>query len=97
MDFQESRITIEKALEIVDKAVYAEKKRHLKDIEELVFNGSWKGLTYEKIASGCNYSCKYLKQDIGPKLWKLLSEALGEKVKKTNFRAAVERRGRDRS
>ncbi|MHC5780096.1 MAG: hypothetical protein ACYTXP_41080, partial [Nostoc sp.] len=33
----------------------------------------------------------YLKHDIGPKLWKLLSQVLEEKVSKTNFRMAIER------
>jgi hypothetical protein len=42
-------------------------------------------------ASDYRYTPSYLKQDVGPKLWKLLSETLGEQVSKTNFRAAIER------
>ncbi|NEO16759.1 MAG: hypothetical protein F6K59_00655 [Moorea sp. SIO3F7] len=33
-----------------------------------------------------------MKQTVAPKLWKLFSEALGEKVSKTNFRSVLERR-----
>ncbi|WP_348235325.1 NB-ARC domain-containing protein [Trichocoleus sp. DQ-A3] len=67
-------------------------KRHLKDVEVAILRGAWQGQNYEEIAEVYGYSAKYLKQDIGPKLWQLLSEALGEKVSKTNFQAALERR-----
>lgn len=36
----------------------------------------------------------YFTRDVGPKVWKLLSQALGETVSKTNFHSALERRWR---
>lgn len=87
-------ISLEEALKFVDADVFASAKRHLKDVEVIVFCGSWQRQKYYEISQAYGYSEKYLKQDIGPKLWKILSKALGETVKKTNFRAAVERQWR---
>lgn len=81
----------EKALKFVDATVFVNTKKHLKDVQVVVLRGAWQGLTYDEIAENSGYTAKYLKQDIGPKLWKLLSEVLGEKVSKTNFQAALER------
>lgn len=79
------------ALQILDTIVFAKTKRHLKDVEVIILRGAWQGQSYDDIADIECYAANYLKQDVGPKLWKLLSEVLGEPVSKTNFRAAVER------
>jgi len=75
-----------------DTAVFAKQGTHLTDIQKTVLKGAWQGYTYEEIADREGYSEKYLKRDVGPRLWKILSEALGEKVSKKNFRTALERR-----
>ncbi|MFB8789676.1 MAG: AAA-like domain-containing protein [Potamolinea sp.] len=46
--------------------------------------------TYAQIAEENNYSESYIKFSVAPKLWHLLSQAIGEKVNKTNFRALLE-------
>ncbi|BAZ69256.1 MAG: AAA-like domain-containing protein [Pelatocladus maniniholoensis HA4357-MV3] len=81
----------EEGLEILDAVVFNKINRHLKDVEIMILKGSWQGLSYDEIASNEGYAAKYLRQDVGFKLWKLLSEALGEEVSKTNFHAAIER------
>ncbi|MBD1903676.1 NB-ARC domain-containing protein [Trichocoleus sp. DQ-A3] len=81
-------------LDFVSESVNTKIGRHLKDIEKLVLQGSWQGQNYEEIAEERGYTDKYLRQDVGPKLWKLLSETFGERVSKTNFRAALERHHR---
>ncbi|MDZ8108793.1 MAG: AAA-like domain-containing protein [Nostoc sp. DedQUE12a] len=81
----------EEGLEILDAVVFNKKNRHLKDVERIILKGSWQGLSYDEIANNEGYAATYLRQDVGSKLWKLLAEALGEEVNKTNFRAAVER------
>ncbi|PMB00151.1 serine/threonine protein kinase [Fischerella thermalis CCMEE 5268] len=81
----------EEGLEILDAVVFHKNNRHLKDVEIIILQGSWQGLSYDEIATNEGYAAKYLRQDVGFKLWKLLSEALGEEVSKTNFRAAIER------
>ena len=47
--------------------------------------------TYAQQAEENNYSESYIKFTVAPKLWQLLSQALGEKVNKTNFPALLER------
>jgi hypothetical protein len=84
-------MNVEEALQILDTVVFNKVNRHLKDVEIIILKGSWQGLNYDEIANNEGYTAKYLRQDVGFKLWKLLSEALGEEVNKTNFRAAVER------
>lgn len=84
-------MNFEEGLKVLDAIVFNKINRHLKDVEIIVLKGSWQGLNYEEIATNEGYAAKYLRQDVGFKLWKLLSEALGEEINKTNFRAAVER------
>ncbi|PSM46860.1 hypothetical protein C7Y66_22750 [Chroococcidiopsis sp. CCALA 051] len=77
---------------VADTVVFNKQGTHLTDIQKIVLRGAWQGYTYEEIADREGYSEKYLKRDVGPRLWKILSEALGEKVSKKNFRTALERR-----
>lgn len=53
--------------------------------------------TYDQLAEECGYSPKYVKQDVAPKLWQLLSQVLETKVSKANVRAALEQAIRQRS
>lgn len=46
--------------------------------------------TYDQLAEDCGYSSRYVKQDVAPKLWSLISQAVGEKINKSNVRAALE-------
>lgn len=84
----------EQALEVANTAMFAIFGRHLTDVETAILIGAWQSKTYEQIASASGYSISYLTRDIGPKLWKLLSQALGETVSKTNFQTALERHWR---
>jgi hypothetical protein len=79
------------ALAVADAALFEATGRHLNDVETAILQGSWQGQTYEQIASASGYSVSYLTRDIGPKLWKSLSQALTEPVSKTSFQAALER------
>ncbi len=81
----------EQALEVANAAVSTKVGRHLGDVETAILRGAWQDQTYEQIAETTGYSVSYLTRDIGPKLWKLLSQALGEPVSKTNFQAALAR------
>ncbi len=81
----------EEALEFTDALVFAKTGKHLSDLQRLLLKGSWgeKRLSYNEMADTYGYSATYFKQDVGPKLWQLLSEVCGEKVCKTSFRAAI--------
>jgi hypothetical protein len=85
-------VNFEEGLKIADAAVFAKTNRHLKDLEIMVLRGAWEGKKYHEIAEASKYTPEYLMQDVGSKLWKLLSVALGEEVSKTDFKVALERR-----
>jgi WD40 repeat protein len=85
MDFEE-------AYDVADAAVFSRKERHLTAAEVTVLRGTWNNQSYEEIAKHSRYSLNYLKRDVGPKFWRMLSETLGEEVNKTNFRSALERK-----
>ncbi|HAJ63710.1 MAG TPA: hypothetical protein DCP31_34480 [Cyanobacteria bacterium UBA8543] len=85
---------VEEIFKFTDALVFAKMGKHLSDVQRLLIQTAWfkPGQRYDEIAKETGYSVNYLKQDAGPKLWRLLSDILGEKVKKSNFRAAMERR-----
>lgn len=62
----------------------------LNNTQDLVFHQSWQGLTYSEIAESFGYSVDYIKE-VGSHLWRALSEKLGEKVSKSNFRSVIRR------
>jgi WD40 repeat protein len=82
---------VDDLLKLIDAKVIDRFDRHLKDVEVLLLRGAYQGQSYEEIAEANNYTATYLRQDLGPRFWKTLSEALGERVSKRNFRSAVER------
>ncbi len=88
---EEANFSFEEAIEVADAAVFANKGRHLTDVEMIILRGSWQNQTYPEMAENSDYAANYLQRTAGPKLWGLLSEVLGEEVKKTNFRTALER------
>ncbi len=74
----------------MDALVFQVTKKHLGSSEVQVLRGAWDGKTYDAIASESHLAVKYI-GEVGGKLWNNLSEALGEEVKKTNFRQALQR------
>ncbi len=84
---------LETAIAFTDALVFAQTGEHLNDLQQALLRASWswERQSYDQIADHYGYSATYLKHDVGPKLWKLLSEVLQEKVTKTSFRAAIER------
>ncbi|MDX2215828.1 MAG: AAA-like domain-containing protein [Oculatellaceae cyanobacterium bins.114] len=85
-------ISFEVALKVADAAVFAKTSRHLKTIEVTVLQGVWLGYKYDQIAEENGYTPEYIKHDVGPTLWQLLSSSLGEKVSKTNLIAVLVRK-----
>ena len=60
----------------------------LKDVQVLVFRQAWENRVYQEIAKSAGYDADYLR-DVGAQLWQSLSQALGEKVTKSNFRSVL--------
>ncbi|MDZ8105933.1 MAG: NB-ARC domain-containing protein [Nostoc sp. DedQUE12a] len=84
-------MNLEEVTKTIDSIVFSNTGRHLRDVEAVVLQGAWQAKTYEQIAETCEYSLNYIKQVAAPRLWKLLSEVLGENISKTNFRFIIER------
>jgi WD40 repeat protein len=91
-------MNFDEALEVINKAVLAHNGKPLDDVQIFVLRGTWEGKNYEEMSKFSrksnmpNYKDSYLRRDVGYKLWKLLSNSLGEKVRQANFRTVIERR-----
>ncbi|MBD2515697.1 AAA-like domain-containing protein [Nostoc sp. FACHB-973] len=83
---------LDEAIEIANQAVFSRFNRNLTDIEIIIIQGAWQRQEYDEIAAKHQYATTYISQDVAPKLWKLLSDSLGEKVKKSNFKEALKRK-----
>ena len=86
------KFDLDEALKIANQAVYQTINRNLTDVEIIVFKGAWEREEYDAIAAKNQYATSYISQDVAPKLWRILSESLAEKVKKSNFKEALKRR-----
>ncbi len=78
-------MTIDEALVILDSLLGRSNLNHL---QETVFCRSWEGQTYEQIAVNEQYDADYVKL-VGSQLWQMLSDLLGQKVTKNNFRVVL--------
>jgi DNA-directed RNA polymerase specialized sigma24 family protein len=79
-------MTAEEALAFLD-SILSEK---LKNIQEMVFQYTWQGLTYTEIARRSGYNVSHIR-DTGYELWQQLSQIMGERVTKKNLRAVLRR------
>lgn len=81
---------VQEVLKYVDELVFAQTGRHLDSLQAAILKGVFNGQKYTDIAKEYNCTAGHTK-DEAYKLWQLLSEALGEDLNKSNFRAAIER------
>ena len=83
-------MSVDEALTLAEIVLEAEEEP-LNDVQEIIFRECWQGRTsYEAIAHVSGYDKEYLKC-AGAKLWQQLSEAFGEKVKKSNLKSVIRR------
>lgn len=87
----ESELSWEQIKILVNALVFKHTGKYLSDIEIEVLRGSWEGKSYEEIAEQLFRSVSYINKDVGYRLWKKLSDALGEEVTKKSFRQALKR------
>jgi NB-ARC domain len=81
---------IAEALKIADNLVFASRNKHLNDLERSIIESICHGKKYSQIAQD-NYCEQSHVNDVAANLWKVLSDALGEKVSKSSFKSAIER------
>ncbi|UBF24245.1 WD40 repeat domain-containing protein [Kovacikia minuta CCNUW1] len=77
----------EEALRIVETALGEER---LSKLQGVVFRHTWNELSYQEIARDSGYEVGYIKQT-GSQMWQMLSNALGEKVRKGNVHVVLKR------
>ncbi|WP_414516220.1 NB-ARC domain-containing protein [Nostoc sp. PCC 9305] len=78
-------MTVEEALVTIELILG---KKSLNKVQEMIFRQSWEEKTYPEIAESYDYDAEYIKF-AAFQLWKMLSEALGERVNKNNFRLVL--------
>jgi ABC-type dipeptide/oligopeptide/nickel transport system ATPase subunit len=83
-------MNLKEMLHFADKIVFEKTGQHLDDLQEAVLRGTLQRETYKHIAKDFDCSESSVRQ-VGAQLWQILSEELDEDVKKSNFRAAMER------
>jgi hypothetical protein len=81
---------ISEILELADELVFVKTGQHLDYLQKSILRGTLKGQKYWKIAEETHSSEGHVR-DVGSKLWKILSEGLGEDITKANFRAILEK------
>ena len=83
----------EQLLSFADTLLEGKTGTDLSRLQRLILLTTLQGVktSYQDIAAAHNYSPRYLRQDIAPKLWQRLSQVLACKVSKHNVRVVLER------
>lgn len=89
MEPKKTNFNTEKKLELADRLLLRTTDKGLDTLERLVLKGTLENKSYQALASEAHRSPKTLK-DIGSQLWKRLSLALAQPVKKSNVKARLE-------
>ncbi|MEM8805296.1 MAG: tetratricopeptide repeat protein [Cyanobacteria bacterium P01_G01_bin.38] len=79
---------IDAAIEFADRLLYEKTGRHLNDLQCVILRQAWGGETYSTIALSAGYSEGHVK-DVASQLWRILSDALGERITKGNCRSRL--------
>ncbi|HBB33653.1 MAG TPA: hypothetical protein DDZ80_24965 [Cyanobacteria bacterium UBA8803] len=78
---------IEEVLSFLDKVL---PQKGLSDLQELVLRQCWEGQSYAEISENFSYDHDYIR-NVGFTLWRTLTDALGEKVTKSNVKSVIRR------
>ncbi|MCY7381452.1 MAG: response regulator [Microcoleus sp. CAN_BIN18] len=83
-------MTFEEALEFVETALESKRGKPLSLLEQEILKACWENATYGAVADSLYLSVGHIK-DLASLLWQRLSDAMGEKVTKNNFRPLLEK------
>lgn len=83
-------MSAEAVLELADSLVFAATGKHLNDLQRVILQDVWQRQTYSEIACRLRYTEGHIK-DVASQIWQALSQALDERVTKSNSRAVLER------
>ncbi|MEW6497794.1 MAG: formylglycine-generating enzyme family protein [Cyanobacteriota bacterium] len=87
-EFELATIQVPNGVKTAEEAVFAKTGRSFNDVQRSILRGALENQSYQEIAVSLNYDLSYV-QSLGAKLWKLLTEALGKKVTKTNLKSVL--------
>jgi hypothetical protein len=75
----------ETALQLIESRLKTNTGRHLTSVEKEILKAAWNKEPYNTVANSLYLSVGYIK-DLAYPLWQQLSNSLGKKVNKNNFR-----------
>ncbi len=81
-------VDVETALELLDNIL---PPGSVNAVKALIFRNAWENKGYAEIAEEAGYATEYIKES-GAQLWRTMSDALGERVTKNNFRSLLRQR-----
>jgi NB-ARC domain len=81
---------IAEVLKIADDLMFDSTSKYLDNLQRSIVEGVWEGKTYKDIADSTDRSEGHIR-DSASTLWKDISEAVGENVRRSNFKSVVER------
>lgn len=81
---------IQEVLTWTDERILAKTGKHLDSLQKAILEGVWQHQNYEEIAKNNQRSYDHIKKEAW-KLWKILSDAIGEDVKKSNVCSLLEK------
>lgn len=81
---------IKEVLKLADNLFFAKTGNHLDNLQESILRGTVRGQRYSKIAEDCECTEGHVR-DVASKLWKTISDVVGEDVSKSNLRSSLER------
>ncbi|MEG3919609.1 response regulator [Microcoleus sp. POL10_C6] len=83
-------MTFEEALEFIEAALESKTSKPLSLLEKEILKAAWENATYSVLADSLYLSIGHIK-DLAAILWQRLSDVMGEKVTKNNFRSLLEK------
>jgi NB-ARC domain len=81
---------IAEVLKIADDLIFDSTSKYLDNLQRSIVQGVWEGKTYKDIADSTDRTEGHIR-DSAATLWKDISEAVGENVRRSNFKSAIER------
>ena len=77
---------IDEVVQTTEQLVYAQTGKCFSDVQRVILREACQESkrTYDQIAAEHSYSPNYVQQVAGPRLWRLLTKVLGQKVSKAN-------------
>jgi CheY-like chemotaxis protein len=83
-------MTFIEALEFIEAALESKTSKTLSLLEKEILKAAWKNANYSAVADSLYLSVGHIK-DLAALLWQRLSDVMGEKVTKNNFRSLLEK------